>query len=81
MIDVRQTNQSALDFGYGLLDDQGVALLPADAFGPGLVGHLRLSLSCADELLAEACERIDRYVARSRADRGAKSMAPDPTAS
>ena len=81
MIDVRRTNLSALEFGYGLLDEQGVALLPADAFGPGLVGHLRLSLSCADELLAEACERIARYVAHSRADRGVKSMAPDPTAS
>jgi arginine:pyruvate transaminase len=80
MIDVRQTNQSAMEFGYGLLDDQGVALLPADAFGPGMVGHLRLSLSASDELLADACERIARYVERSCAEGGVGSMAPDPAA-
>jgi len=49
---------SARQFAQGLLDEQRVAILPCDGFGPGGSHLLRLSL-CVDEArLTEACARI-----------------------
>ena len=39
-------------------------MLPLDLFGPGGVGHLRMSLGCDDERLAEGCARIRRFADR-----------------
>ena len=61
MIDIRGTGMDAMDFGYKLLAQEKVALLPGDAFGPGGAGHMRLSLTVADDLLMEACERTVRF--------------------
>jgi len=52
---------SARQFAQGLLDEQRVAILPCDGFGPGGAHLLRLSL-CVDEArLTEACARIIRH--------------------
>jgi arginine:pyruvate transaminase len=64
MVDVRGTGLSAQDFASGLLDAEGVSVLPGDAFGPSAAGHVRISLGNADEELARACDRIERYAAR-----------------
>jgi aspartate/methionine/tyrosine aminotransferase len=40
------------------LDELGVAVLPGSAFGEAGRGHLRISLSCSEEELATALERI-----------------------
>jgi arginine:pyruvate transaminase len=61
MLDIRGTGLSAQDFANGLLDRHDVSVLPADAFGPGARGHVRVSLSVGREKLAEACERIAAY--------------------
>ncbi len=63
MLDIRGTGLSSQDFADGLLDDHDVAVLPADAFGPGARGYVRISLSCNQEILARACEKITAYVA------------------
>jgi len=63
MIDSRGTGLSAPDFANRLLDQTGVALLPADAFGRSAAGFLRLSLSAPEAKLEEACDRIARFVA------------------
>jgi len=63
LLDVRGTGMSATEFARGLLEAESVALLPADGFGPSLAGHLRVSLTQADERLAEAGRRIVRYAA------------------
>lgn len=61
MIDIRQTGMAAIDFGYQLLAQEKVALLPGDAFGSGGTGHVRLSLTEPEIRLAEACKRIARF--------------------
>jgi arginine:pyruvate transaminase len=64
LVDVRGSGIGAPRFADLLLDEEGVAVLPLDLFGPGGVGHLRMSLGCADDQLAEACARIRRFCAR-----------------
>jgi len=63
VIDVRASGQSSREFGWGLLEQEGVSLLPAEAFGPSGKGHLRLSLAASEAVLEEACRRIVRYAA------------------
>lgn len=62
LVDVRESGLSAMDFGFALLEAEKVAMLPGEAFGPNLVGHMRLSLTAPDEQLAEGCARIARFV-------------------
>ena len=64
MVDIRDTGRSAFDFAAGLLDDEGVSVLPGDGFGPSAAGHVRLSLTANRERLNEACTRIARHAAR-----------------
>jgi len=61
LLDVRGTGRSASDFATALLDRERVAVLPCDGFGPSAAGHLRISLTLADETLAEAGTRIVRF--------------------
>lgn len=58
------TGLSANDFGWKLLEETGVGVLPADAFGPSAKGHLRMSIGVDDERLAEACRRIASFCER-----------------
>lgn len=58
MIDVRGTGLSAHAFAQHLLDDHDLSVLPADGFGAAAAGHLRLSLTAPEDVLAEACRRI-----------------------
>lgn len=62
MVDVRGTGMGAQAFAQGLLDEQGVSVLPADAFGPSAVGHVRISLTTTEARLAEAADRIAAFV-------------------
>lgn len=64
MLDARAAGLSAYDFAKGLLLQEGVAILPADAFGDSASGHLRISLGVADAELDEAALRISRYAKR-----------------
>jgi len=64
--DVRQleerTGHSTEQLAARLLDVHGVAVLPGTAFGPGGVGHLRLSFASATAELDLALERIRECV-------------------
>ena len=64
MLDVRSSGVSARDFAMGLVREEGVAVLPADDFGPSAVGYLRINLGARDELIEEAAIRIARYAAK-----------------
>ncbi|MEM9422926.1 MAG: aminotransferase class I/II-fold pyridoxal phosphate-dependent enzyme, partial [Pseudomonadota bacterium] len=55
--------RSDLDFAEGLLEVEGVAVVPGVAFG--LSPHFRISYATSDELLAEACKRLSRYCSDS----------------
>jgi glycine/D-amino acid oxidase-like deaminating enzyme len=50
----------------GLLDAEGVAVMPGDSFGRGLAGWLRLSLTVEDALIETACTRILAHAARAK---------------
>jgi arginine:pyruvate transaminase len=58
MVDIRDSGLTAYDYASRLLDEQGVSVLPADAFGPSAQGHLRLGLCTGQDVLRTACERI-----------------------
>ena len=62
MVDIRGTGLSAYDFASGLLERQGVSLLPGEGFGPAARGHVRLSLAASEEILHDACDRIAKYL-------------------
>ncbi len=64
LLDVRGTGRGSEEFARLLLEREAVAVLPCDGFGPSVVGHLRISLTAADDILAEAGRRILR-LARS----------------
>jgi arginine:pyruvate transaminase len=63
MLDIRKTGLPAARFAGRLLDDEAVAVLPCDGFGPSAAGHLRISLTAPDAVLAEAGARIVRFAA------------------
>lgn len=67
MLDVRGTGLGSDAFARGLLEAEGVAVLPCDGFGPSAVGQLRISLTADEARLTEAATRIVRF-ARSVAD-------------
>lgn len=61
LLDIRATGLSARDFAHRLLQQEGVALLPCDGFGPSAAGQLRVSLTAPDERLEAAATRIVRF--------------------
>ena len=64
LVNVEATGLSATDFGWRLLREEGVALLPANAFGPSAKGHLRICFGLGDEALTEAAKRIAAFCHR-----------------
>ncbi len=58
MVDIRATGLSGEQFASGLLEAQGVAVMPGESFGAGMAGWLRLSLTQDDARTAEAIRRI-----------------------
>jgi len=64
LLDIRPTGLSAYEFALALLEQEHVAILPCDGFGPSAAGHLRIALSAPDERLAEAGDRIVRFAQR-----------------
>ena len=68
--DVRGTGLSDTDFAFGLLEAEGVSVLPAGSFGESGAGHVRVSLTVPTATLEEAGERIARYVDTLQGDGG-----------
>ena len=64
LLDIRGTELDAQAFARVLLEEEGVAALPCDGFGPSIVGHLRLALTLPDAALAEAGRSIVRLAQR-----------------
>lgn len=63
--DVRGTGLTGTRFALELLDGVGVAVTPGEGFGPSGAGHVRMTLGVDDMRLAEACERIASFTART----------------
>ena len=64
VVDICATGLSGEVFARRLLDEEKVAVMPGESFGPALNGWLRLSLTRSDAELAEACCRLSAFAAR-----------------
>jgi arginine:pyruvate transaminase len=64
LLDIRPTGLSAYEFARALLEQEHVAILPCDGFGPSAAGHLRIALCAPEERLAEVGDRIVRFAQR-----------------
>ena len=51
-------------FAQKLLDEEKVAVVPGSAFGSGGEGFVRCSYATAYDKIAEALQRIEKFVAR-----------------
>jgi len=71
LVNVEATGLTAKDFAFRLLEEEGVALLPADAFGPSAKGHLRICFGLGDEALTTAAERITAFCHRLATEKAA----------
>jgi arginine:pyruvate transaminase len=66
LLDVRPTGLASLAFARRLLEEEGVAVLPCDAFGPSAAGHVRISLTLPEAELMAAGRKIVAFAARLR---------------
>lgn len=60
LVDVSATGLTGDQFAAELLDRAGVAVMPGRSFGNTLTGWVRVSLTVADDVLLQACDRINR---------------------
>ena len=52
------------EFAMKLLEEEEVAMVPGDAFGPSGAGYLRASYATAYEKIEEALNRLERFMRR-----------------
>ncbi len=62
--DVTSTGLNSEDFAQRLLEEEHVAVVPGDAFGPSGAGYVRCSYANSMENIEEAVRRISRFTAR-----------------
>lgn len=62
--DIRSTGLSSEDFAQQLLEEEHVACVPGDAFGPSGAGYVRCSYATGLEDIKEAVRRIQRFAAK-----------------
>ena len=58
MLNIRNTGLSSVDFAFGLLDAERVAVMPGESFGSAAHGHIRLALTQEDDVLLAAIDRL-----------------------
>jgi arginine:pyruvate transaminase len=64
MLDIRSTGLSGEAFAARLLEEERIAVMPGESFGPAAAGHLRVALTIEDEALAEALGRLAALAGR-----------------
>lgn len=69
MLDVRATGMTGEGFAWRLLDEERVAVMPGESFGPGAAGHVRVALTARDGALEDALSRLLALAARLAAAR------------
>jgi arginine:pyruvate transaminase len=74
MLDIRGTGLSAQAFAQRLLMEEGVSLLPGDAFGPSAAGHVRMGLVLEAEQLQAVCMRIRALALRLLAEQAGNDI-------
>lgn len=61
---IRKVTPDCRRFAFDLLDQEQVVVVPGSAFGPSGTGFVRLACTVGMERLAEAMDRIERFVRR-----------------
>lgn len=61
---IRPTGLKSRDFALRLLQEEKVAAVPGDAFGPSGEGYIRCSYATALDKIEIAADRIEKFVAR-----------------
>jgi arginine:pyruvate transaminase len=64
MVDVSKTGLNGQAFAEALFDQQGIAVLPAAAFGECAADFIRISYVVGDEELDDACSRLNTFMAQ-----------------
>lgn len=65
-VDIRSTGLSSREFALKLLEEEKVAVVPGDAFGPSGEGFVRCSYATAMDQIEIAAARMRAFVARLR---------------
>jgi len=73
-VDVRSTGLSSREFALRLLDEEKVAVVPGEAFGPGGEGFVRCSYATGLDRIEVAAERIVRFVKKIKGGHGAPAL-------
>ena len=50
------------DFAFKLIEEEGIAVVPGDAFGKQGEGYVRIAMVQPPERLTEASERINKFL-------------------
>ncbi|HRQ41031.1 MAG TPA: aminotransferase class I/II-fold pyridoxal phosphate-dependent enzyme [Chloroflexota bacterium] len=61
---IARTGMSGDEFAMRLLDEEEVAMVPGEAFGPSGAGFMRASYATAYEKIEEALNRLERFMRR-----------------
>ncbi|NGP44293.1 aminotransferase [Bacillaceae bacterium SIJ1] len=59
---IRPTGLSSVEFAEALLNEEKVAVVPGNVFGPSGEGHIRCSYASSMDHLQEAIRRMERFV-------------------
>ena len=60
MLDIRSTGLSGMQFANHLLENERIAVMPGESFGPSASGHLRVAMTVEKETLGDALARLSR---------------------
>jgi aminotransferase len=65
-VDIRSTGLTSREFALQLLEEEKVAVVPGEAFGPGGQGFVRCSYATSLDRIEVAAERIVRFCQKRR---------------
>lgn len=60
---IKQFNLSSFDFAVQLLEKEGVAVVPGDAFSSYGEGYIRISYAYSMDILEKGCDRLEQFMA------------------
>jgi len=63
LLDIRATGLTGEAFGHALLDEEGIAVMPGESFGPASAGHVRVAMTIADDIYEDALRRLLDFAA------------------
>jgi arginine:pyruvate transaminase len=66
MLDIRDIEPDCEAFAWAFLNSEKVAVMPGSSFGDAAAGHIRISLTQPETVLADAATRLKRFVASYR---------------